>query len=121
MKNYISNNIGYLVKKNNLSQDDFGGLFDLKKGVINQYIQGKSLPKIETLQKICNHFDITLDELVNSDLSKSTNGTRDPLQHSIATETINNDKDAIIAAQRETIETQRELIANLRSQLSQAS
>ncbi|QEE49626.1 helix-turn-helix transcriptional regulator [Flavobacterium alkalisoli] len=118
MKNFISENISYLVKENNYRQDDFGILFDLKKGVINQYIQGKSLPKIETLQKICSHFKITLDDLVNSELSEAAYKSKS--QQQVATEQntpYNNEKDAIIAAQRETIETQKELIATLRSRL----
>lgn len=123
MKNYISDNIGSLVKKNKLSQDDFGALFDLKKGVINQYILGKSLPKIETLQKICKHFDISIDDFINTDLSaeKDYKGVATPKIAAEPDTNYINEKDAIIAAQRETIETQKELIANLRSQLGRAS
>ena len=87
MKNYISSNIGYLVKKKSISQDDFGGLFDLKKGVINQYTQGKSLPKIETLQKICNHFELSIDDFINSDLSIGKPYSSDNNQHKIVAET----------------------------------
>lgn len=117
MKNYIGENIGYLVRNNNYRQDDFGLLFDLKKGVVSQYLQNKSLPKIETIQKICKHFEISIDDFINVDLS-SSKGDRNTLQQNTAPELntpSTNDKDAIIAALRETIDIQRELIETLRS------
>jgi transcriptional regulator with XRE-family HTH domain len=70
MENNISVNINFLLKKEKLTQDDFGALFDLKKGVINQYLLKKSNPKIETLIKICDYFKFSLDDLVRKDLSE---------------------------------------------------
>ena len=69
MENYISVNIQYLLNKGKVTQDNFGGLFGLGKGVINQYLLKKSNPKIETIQKICSHFEISIDDFVNKDLS----------------------------------------------------
>ena len=71
MKNYISENISYLVKKMNCSQDEFGEIFDLKKSSISSYVSKKAQPKIETIQKICEYFNITIDDFINKDLSKS--------------------------------------------------
>lgn len=71
IKNYISENIKFLYKKTTLSQDDFGGLFEVGKGLISNYINGRALPKIETIQKICLHYEITIDDFVNTDLSKA--------------------------------------------------
>lgn len=68
MKNYISANISYLVHKSRLGQDEFGQLFDLNKGLIGKYINNISLPKIETLVKICDYFNISLDSLVRENL-----------------------------------------------------
>lgn len=69
MKNFISINIIYLVHKSRLGQDDFGIMFDLKRGAINSYCTNKALPKIETIQRICLHFEITIDDFINKDLS----------------------------------------------------
>lgn len=69
IKNYISENISYLLKNSNLSQDDFGQLFDVGKGLISNYINKRALPKIETIQKMCNLYKITIDDFVNTDLS----------------------------------------------------
>jgi len=69
MNNYISENISFLTKKNNLSLDDFGSIFDLSKGLTGQYVRKLSLPKIVTIQKICAYYDISIDDFINKDLS----------------------------------------------------
>lgn len=69
MNNFISENIAFLVKKNDLSLDDFGAFFDLSKGLTGQYVRKLSLPKIITIQKICSHYKITIDDFINKDLS----------------------------------------------------
>lgn len=71
LKNYIPVNISYLVRKINLSQDEFGSTFEVGRGLISNYINGKALPKIETIQRICAHFEISIDDFVNTDLSSS--------------------------------------------------
>ena len=69
MKNYISINISYFLHKTRLLQDDFGAMFNLNKGLIGNYVNNKALPKIETIQRICLHFEITIDDFINKDLS----------------------------------------------------
>lgn len=68
IKNYISENISYLLKKSDQSQDDFGLSFDVGKGLISNYVNGRALPKIETIQRICLHYKITIDDFINKDL-----------------------------------------------------
>lgn len=68
MKNFISLNIKYLYEKNKLTQNELGELFGLKNGVIGTYVRGKTNPQIETIQKICDHFKISLDDFINKDL-----------------------------------------------------
>jgi len=69
MNNFIPENIAFLTKKNNLSLDDFGNLFDLSKGLTGQYVRKLSLPKIITIQKICAHYNLSIDDFINTDLS----------------------------------------------------
>ncbi|AXG74733.1 XRE family transcriptional regulator [Flavobacterium arcticum] len=68
MKNFIGLNIKYLCENNFLSQDEFGAKFGLKKSVVGTYIRGISYPKIEVIQKICEEFNLTIDEFINEDL-----------------------------------------------------
>ncbi|WP_163398183.1 helix-turn-helix domain-containing protein [Flavobacterium fluviatile] len=70
MNNFISLNIKYLCDLKNLKQDEFGLLFNLNKGVIGTYVRDAATPKIEIIQKICAQYNISIDEFVNSDLSK---------------------------------------------------
>lgn len=72
-KNYISENIEFLVQKSKVSMDEFGKGFELNRGIISQYIRGISSPKIETLIKICDEYSLTLDEIVRVELSKKNN------------------------------------------------
>jgi transcriptional regulator with XRE-family HTH domain len=72
MENFISTNIAYLLNKEKTTQDEFGAIFELKKGVINQYLLKKSNPKIETIVKICDHYNLTLDQFVRTSLEEES-------------------------------------------------
>lgn len=73
MQNFISLNIKYLCDKNFLNQDEFGSLFELKKGVVGTYVREIAVPKLETLQKISIYFKISIDDFVNRPLSEVPN------------------------------------------------
>lgn len=70
---YISNNIRYLLDKSGESEKAFGEIFGLKRGSISSYIHGDVHPKIETLQKISAHFNVSIDDLINKDISLTNN------------------------------------------------
>ena len=67
--NYISHNINYLVKRENLSQNDFGAMFGIKSGLISKYVRQRTYPQIDTIQKICSHFNINIDDFINRSLA----------------------------------------------------
>lgn len=71
MSNFIGLNIKTLCATNQLSQKDFGDLFSIKQSTISTYLAGRSNPQIETIQKICEYFEITTDELINIDLAQN--------------------------------------------------
>jgi transcriptional regulator with XRE-family HTH domain len=130
MENFISKNILYLVKKLGCSQDEFGALFELNRGNINQYVKEKTQPKIDTIQRICNHFSITIDDFVNLDLSVKPYDNKTQAAFSVAEPQPNNysDKDKIIQAQAKTIETLEKhnttlerLVENLEEKLGNVS
>jgi len=121
MENFISENISFFVRNSNLKQDEFGLLFDLKKGVVNQYMQKKSLPKIETIQKICKHFKVSIDDFINLDLSSKGFKITGEVSMIAEPEDKYGSKDALIEAQKETIKAQKQLIKNLEVQLGHAS
>ena len=68
MKDYISKNLAFLVKNSGFSQDDFGEVFNLNKGVIGSYIRGTTKPKIPFIQKLCKYYSIPIDDFINKDI-----------------------------------------------------
>lgn len=72
INNYIPENLRHLIKLENSSMDEFGVKFDLNRGMISQYIRKLAIPKLETIQKICLYFEISIDDFVNKELSKSS-------------------------------------------------
>ncbi len=57
-------NIKKIRQVKGLSQKAFADLFDLNRGVISSYEEGRAEPKIETILKVANHFNLTIDKLL---------------------------------------------------------
>lgn len=69
---YFGKNIRKIRSVKSLSQQAFAELFDLKRGTLGAYEEGRSEPKIETLIKIANHFSIPVDDLLTKELTVNT-------------------------------------------------
>ncbi|WP_196887001.1 helix-turn-helix domain-containing protein [Aureivirga sp. CE67] len=65
---YFGKNIKKIRGVKNLSQQAFADLFDLKRGTLGAYEEGRSEPKIETLLKITKHFQITLEDILTREM-----------------------------------------------------
>ena len=52
-----------------MSQQSFAEMFDLKRGTLGAYEEGRSEPKIETIIKIANHFSIPIGDLLTKELT----------------------------------------------------
>lgn len=52
-----------------LSQQEFADIFELKRGTLGAYEEGRSNPKLEMVVKIANHFSIGLEELLVMELT----------------------------------------------------
>ena len=53
---YFGKNIRKIRSLKSLSQQAFAELFDLKRGTLGAYEEGRSEPKLETLIKIASNF-----------------------------------------------------------------
>jgi len=62
-------NIRKIRSVKTLSQQAFAELFDLKRGTLGAYEEGRSEPKIETIIKIANYFSIPIDDLLTKELT----------------------------------------------------
>jgi transcriptional regulator with XRE-family HTH domain len=115
VKNFISLNISYLCKENKLTQKDFGELFDLKQNVVSSYIKENATPKVETIQQICEHFNISIDDFINKNMrtlrmerlwNNGDPANEPPALHGNA------------GYMQKTIETQEQLIEMLQAEIS---
>ncbi|THV56677.1 helix-turn-helix domain-containing protein [Chryseobacterium candidae] len=61
---FFGTNIKKIRQVKGLSQKAFADLFDLNRGVISSYEEGRAEPKIETILKVANHFSLNLDKLL---------------------------------------------------------
>lgn len=52
-----------------MSQQAFAEIFDLKRGTLGAYEEGRSEPKTETIIKIANYFSIPIDDLLTKELT----------------------------------------------------
>lgn len=62
-------NIRKIRTVRSMSQQSFAELFDLKRGTLGAYEEGRSEPKIETIIKIANHFSIPIGDLLTKELT----------------------------------------------------
>ncbi len=66
---FFGKNIRKIRSVRSLSQQSFAELFDLKRGTLGAYEEGRSEPKIETIIKIANHFSIPIGDLLTKELT----------------------------------------------------
>lgn len=64
-------NIKYLRKKLGLTQETFAQAIDINRPSVGAYEEGRAEPKLVNLAKIAKLFDVSIDDLLNQDLSKT--------------------------------------------------
>jgi transcriptional regulator with XRE-family HTH domain len=67
---YLNQNIKHLRKQKAYTQTDLAERLGLTRSIIGAYEEQRAEPKIETIQKLAYLFDLSLDQLINQDLSK---------------------------------------------------
>ncbi len=64
---------GYNIKKirvaKKMNQTDFAKLFGLKRTALGAYEEGRAEAKIDTIIKIADYFDLTLDQLLRKKIT----------------------------------------------------
>lgn len=69
--NYLASNIRFLRKQMSLTQDELSVALNINRSMIGAYEEGRAVPRIALLQTISVYFSITLDRLINTDLSSN--------------------------------------------------
>lgn len=72
---FILLNINYLKTLHNLTNKEFGNIFNVTGDVIASYSNKRAKPQIEFIKKVCEHFEIKIDDFVYADLSKEAHKT----------------------------------------------
>jgi len=65
----ISANLKYLRKKKGLTQQQFADLMEIKRSLVGAYEEERAEPKYELLKKFAEHYELSMDELVNEKIN----------------------------------------------------
>lgn len=67
---HIGQNIKFLRKKQGLNQTQLGEALGITKGAVSGYENGSSIPGVETLIKIAQLLEISVDDLIFRNIEK---------------------------------------------------
>lgn len=76
MKLFIGSNLAFLRKSQNLTQSQLADVLGIKRTIIANTEAGNSIPEIQRLLQIAGHFNVVLDDLLRTNLSKVGNQQR---------------------------------------------
>lgn len=68
---YLKENMKFLRKEHGMTQGDLAEKLDVKRSLIGSYEEGRGVPKLSVLKQMAELFEITVDELLASDLSNA--------------------------------------------------
>ena len=66
---FFGKNIKKIRVARKLTQTQFAELFDLKRTAVGAYEEGRAEAKIDTIIKIADYFDLTLDQLLRKEIT----------------------------------------------------
>jgi transcriptional regulator with XRE-family HTH domain len=73
---YLNQNIKYLRKNKGYTQSDLAERLGVTRSIIGAYEEQRAEPKIETIQKLAYLFELSLEQLINQDLSNGIDTPR---------------------------------------------
>ena len=69
--NFLGSNLRLLRKEKGLTQEQLAGKIGIKRSLIGAYEEGRTEPKLQTILNICHYFNVSIDALINHDMSKT--------------------------------------------------
>ncbi|MCU4175154.1 helix-turn-helix domain-containing protein [Carboxylicivirga sp. N1Y90] len=66
---FFGKNIRKIRSIRKISQTEFANIFDLSRASVGSYEEGRAEPKLELINNVAKHFSITIDELINKELT----------------------------------------------------
>lgn len=67
----LSHNIKLMMKHLGFTAQEFADKFEVKKGMIESYMQGRAIPKVDFINKMFRVFGITYEQLMKQKLTES--------------------------------------------------
>jgi len=67
----LAENLRYLRKQKNLSQQELADILEIKRSRMNSYEQGSAEPKLDLLQKICEYFDTSMERIIGVNIQEN--------------------------------------------------
>lgn len=65
---YLASNLRFLRKQKNITQNDLADQLDVQRTMISAYEDGRSEPKLATLQKLADILEVGVEELLDHDI-----------------------------------------------------
>ncbi|MGD9977312.1 MAG: S24 family peptidase [Bacteroidales bacterium] len=78
MNNFLGLNIKHLRRVRDLTQDQLAGKIGVNRAMIGSYEEGRATPKLQALQILSHYFNVSIDDLVNTDLSSEKKSKDSP-------------------------------------------
>ena len=67
---FLASNLRFLRKQKGITQHDLADQLDVQRTMISAYEDGRSEPKLVTLQKLCELLEVGVEELLEHDIEK---------------------------------------------------
>lgn len=113
---YLHKNIKFLRNYTRTTQQQFGNLFQKSRSNIDSYERGNARPTEEFITALSNHFNISLDVLINRDLQTNPGLM---FSGSSVQDQKNSSVEDLIKAKDETIKDLRQQVKYLQEQYNQ--
>lgn len=114
----LSKNLRFKRKEIGLRQEDIGTMLNISRQAYSNYETGNRAPDLDILMKLCDFYHLSLDELVNANLSNRIGETKGPYQFAIEIKSadtlyLTEDEVDLIMNYRDSDEDTRRLIEKL--------
>lgn len=82
---FLSSNLRFLRKQRGITQNELADQLDVQRTMISAYEDGRSEPKLSTLQKIAELLDVGMEELIEHDIESKGRRAIQPKEYRILT------------------------------------
>jgi transcriptional regulator with XRE-family HTH domain len=71
----VNENLKYLRKKNNITQESFGAILGIKRSLVGAYEEKRAHPKLEVVERAAKYFNLEILKITDSNLSETSSNS----------------------------------------------